>query len=155
MGYASLQECVRDLERTQQLVRIEQEIDPYLEAAEIQRRVYQARGPALLFTHVKGSRFPMVCNLFGTMERTRVIDAVREVMRYTGHKAEIEFQTHMPVGPLNRVADNALAKKLLDWEPQVAFMDGLRKTADWYFADRDRTKVAATLDRMLTERLPA
>ena len=45
MGYRSLQECLADLERTGQLVRIEQEIDPYLEAAEIQRRVYQVRRP--------------------------------------------------------------------------------------------------------------
>ena len=47
MGYASLRECVADLERTGQLVRIDQEVDPHLEAAEIQRRVYQAGGPAL------------------------------------------------------------------------------------------------------------
>jgi len=38
MGYASLRECVADLERTGQLVRIDAEIDPYLEAAAIQRR---------------------------------------------------------------------------------------------------------------------
>ena len=44
MAYASLRACITDLERTGQLVRIEQEIDPYLEAAEIQRRVYQALG---------------------------------------------------------------------------------------------------------------
>lgn len=91
----------------------------------------------------------------GTMERTRVVDAVREVMRYTGHQAQIEFQPDMPVGPLNRVADNALARTLLGWEPTVKFMDGLRQTIDWYFGTRDRTRVAATLDRMLTERLPA
>jgi 4-hydroxy-3-polyprenylbenzoate decarboxylase len=85
MGYASLQECVRDLERTRQLVRIDAEIDPHLEAAEIQRRVYRAGGPALLFTRVKNSRFPMVCNLFGTIERTRflfrdTLDAVRRLI---------------------------------------------------------------------------
>ena len=34
MGYASLRACVADLERTGQLVRVEQEIDPHLEAAE-------------------------------------------------------------------------------------------------------------------------
>ena len=48
MGYASLRQCVADLERTKRLVRIDVEIDPHLEAAEIQRRVYQAGGPALL-----------------------------------------------------------------------------------------------------------
>ncbi len=46
------------------------EIDPYLEMAEIQRRLYQAGGPAVLFEHPKGSRFPMLANLYGTLERT-------------------------------------------------------------------------------------
>src|SRR6266850_540934 len=85
MGYASLRQCVTDLERTRQLVRIDVEIDPYLEAAEIQRRVYQAGGPAVLYARVKGCRFPMVSNLFGTLERTRflfrdTLDAVRHLV---------------------------------------------------------------------------
>jgi 4-hydroxy-3-polyprenylbenzoate decarboxylase len=73
MGYRSLRECIADLERTGQLIRIEQEVDPYLEAAEIHRRVYQARGPAIYYARVKGCRFPMVSNLFGTLERTRFL----------------------------------------------------------------------------------
>lgn len=85
MGYRSLRECVDDLARTGQLVSIDQEIDPYLEAAEVQRRVYQAQGPAVFFRRVKGCRFPMVSNLFGTIERTRflfrdAIDAVRHLV---------------------------------------------------------------------------
>ncbi|HYV37404.1 MAG TPA: UbiD family decarboxylase, partial [Gemmataceae bacterium] len=85
MGYRSLRHCVQDLQRTKQLVRIEQEIDPYLEAAEIQRRVYQAQGPAIFYARVKGCRFPMVSNLFGTLERTRflfrdMLDAVRQLV---------------------------------------------------------------------------
>ena len=85
MGYRNLQECVVDLERTKQLVRINAEVDPRLEIAEIQRRVYQAGGPALLFTRAKGSRFPLLANLFGTIERTRflfrdTLDAVRHLV---------------------------------------------------------------------------
>jgi nucleoside-diphosphate-sugar epimerase len=88
----------------------------------------------------------------GTTERTRVIDAAREVLRYTGHKAEIELHPEMPTGPLNRVADNALARQLLGWEPQVKFMDGLHRTTDWYFSAKDRELVAAGLTMKLTER---
>jgi len=88
----------------------------------------------------------------GTMERTRVIDAVREVMHYTGHSAEIELHPEMPTGPLNRVADNSLAKGLLSWEPQMKFMDGLHRTIDWYFACKDTDEVLAKLDTALTER---
>lgn len=90
----------------------------------------------------------------GTMERTRVIEAVQEVLRCTGHTARIEFHPEMPTGPMNRVGDNSLAKKLLNWEPQVRFKDGLRLTIDWYFSTHERDKVRATLEQRLTERLP-
>ena len=73
MGYRTLQECVLDLERTRQLIRVPVEIDPHLEAAAIHRRVSAAGGPALLFERVKGCRFPMVSNLFGTPARTRFL----------------------------------------------------------------------------------
>jgi len=88
----------------------------------------------------------------GTMERTRLLDAVQEVFRYTGYDAPIELHPEMPTGPYNRVADNSLAKKLLGWEPQVKFMDGLHKTIDWYYATKKREEVKNYLDRMLTER---
>jgi 4-hydroxy-3-polyprenylbenzoate decarboxylase len=85
MGYRDLRSCVNDLERHGHLRRINVEIDPFLEMAEIQRRIYQARGPALLFERVKGCAFPMVSNLFGTLERTRflfrdTLEAVRKLV---------------------------------------------------------------------------
>ncbi len=67
----SLRHLLDDLARTGHLVRLEDEIDARLEAAEIQRRVYARGGPAVLFANVKGCRFPMVSNLFGTIERAR------------------------------------------------------------------------------------
>ena len=88
----------------------------------------------------------------GTMERVRVLDAATLVLEYTGHRATIALRPDMPGGPLNRVADNALAKRLLGWEPRVTFSDGLRRTVDWYFAHKDRAQVGATLGRLLTER---
>ena len=69
MGYRNLNDTVADLERTAQLRRVEVEVDPLLEIGAIQRRVYAAGGPALLFTRVKGCDFPMLGNLFGTLER--------------------------------------------------------------------------------------
>ena len=89
----------------------------------------------------------------GTMERPRVIDAVREVLRYTGkERLRIELHPEMPTGPMNRVADNALAKKLLGWGSQVKFVDGLHRTIDWYYSTRDPIEVRETLNRRLTER---
>ena len=73
MGFCNLQETVVSLEKTGQLRRIEVEIEPYLEAGVIQRRVYANGGPALLFNKVKGCSFPMLGNLFGTLERARYL----------------------------------------------------------------------------------
>jgi 4-hydroxy-3-polyprenylbenzoate decarboxylase len=83
MGYRTLGECIEDLRAHGRLVTIESEIDPFLEAGAIQRRVFQAGGPALLFRRVKGTPFPMVGNLFGTLERTRFLfrDSLEAVRR--------------------------------------------------------------------------
>jgi 4-hydroxy-3-polyprenylbenzoate decarboxylase len=83
MGYSSLRACVDDLQRAGQLRRITCELDPHLEIAEVQRRVYAAAGPALYFERVKGSAFPLLSNLFGTLPRSRFIfrDALRGIER--------------------------------------------------------------------------
>lgn len=81
----------------------------------------------------------------GTMERTKVIEAAKEILRYTGVKTNIKFLTHMPTGPMNRVADNALAKKLLGWKPKTLFYEGLHKTIDWYYASKDKDEVKKIL----------
>ncbi len=57
------------LTRENEITSIEAEVDPYLEVAEIHRRVIDRGGPALLFKRVKGSRYPVVTNLFGTSRR--------------------------------------------------------------------------------------
>ncbi|RXT06570.1 UbiD family decarboxylase [Ammoniphilus sp. CFH 90114] len=71
--YRNLQECIMDLEKHGQLVRIREEVDPYLEMAAIHLKVYEAGGPALLFENVKGSKFRAVSNLFGTVERSKFL----------------------------------------------------------------------------------
>lgn len=73
MIYKSLKACVDDLYDHGHLLKIKEEVDPYLEMAEIQRSVYRDKGPALLFENVKGSDFPAVSNLFGTLERAEFI----------------------------------------------------------------------------------
>ncbi len=90
MRYKSLRQCVNDLERNGHLVRIQEEIDPYLEMAEIQRRAYEAEAPAIFFERVKGSPFPAVTNLFGTMDRCRFIfrSTLRQVQQVVKLKAD-------------------------------------------------------------------
>ena len=98
MGYRTLSACLHDLEATGQLLRIEQEIDPYLEAAEIQRRVFRAGGPAIYFARVKGCAFPMASNLFGTMDRVRFIfrDTLAAVKRLVALKVDPSLALKKP-----------------------------------------------------------
>ncbi|MCA9714129.1 MAG: UbiD family decarboxylase, partial [Myxococcales bacterium] len=98
MGYRTLAHCIADLERAGHLLRIEQEVDPHLQAAEIQRRVFAAGGPALYFARVKGTRFPMVSNLFGTMERVRFMfrDTLAAVRRLVELKVDPSALTRRP-----------------------------------------------------------
>lgn len=90
MGYRSLKACLDDLERHGHLLRVTEEVDPYLAMAEIQRRAYAAKAPALLFENVKGTRFPAVSNLFGTLERARFLfrDTLSRVKRIVQVKAD-------------------------------------------------------------------
>lgn len=73
MRYRTLRQCLLDLQSIGQLVAIDAQIDARLEAAEIQRRLFRTGGPALLISNVRDCPFPMVCNLFGTMDRMRYL----------------------------------------------------------------------------------
>ena len=67
--HANLRLFLDLLRRENDLVVIDAEVDPHLELAEIHRRVIAQGGPALLFKNVKGSRYPVVTNMFGTARR--------------------------------------------------------------------------------------
>ncbi len=88
MRYRSMLHCVRDLEKNGHLVRISNEVDPDLEMAEIHRRVNRSGGPALFFENVKGSAFPAVSNLYGTLERSRFI--FRSTLKWVRRLIEIK-----------------------------------------------------------------
>ncbi len=90
MGYQSLKQCVDDLAAAGHLVRIEEEIDAELEAAEIHRRVFQAGGPAIYYARVRGCKFPMVSNLFGKLDRAEFIfrDALEGVQHLVNLKTD-------------------------------------------------------------------
>ena len=71
MPFNNLQHFVAYLERNGHLRRIRTEVDPVLEAPEIAQRVLREEGPALLFENAKGASFPLLMNLFGTIDRVR------------------------------------------------------------------------------------
>ena len=88
MRLHNLRQFLDLLRREQDLATIDVEVDPYLEAAEIHRRVIDQSGPALLFKHIKGSAFPVVTNLFGTAKRielafgSRPLQLIRQVVEF-------------------------------------------------------------------------
>jgi 4-hydroxy-3-polyprenylbenzoate decarboxylase len=94
MGYRTLQECVADLEKHGHLVRIKEEVDPWLEMAAIHLRTYAEQGPALYFEKVKGSRYPAVSNLFGTLDRSRfmfrdTLDKIKQLVDIKGDPMQV------------------------------------------------------------------
>lgn len=105
MSYRTLRAAVDDLIASGRMVRIEQEIDPRLEAAAIQRRVSAVGGPALYFAHLKGCRFPAVSNLFGTIERTRWLfrDTLAAVERLIRLKTDPGRELKNPLNGLKAI----------------------------------------------------
>jgi UbiD family decarboxylase len=100
------------LKKENQLLIIDEEVDPHLEIAEIHRRVIQGGGPALLFTNVKGSDFPVVTNLFGTNKRLELA---------FGNKPQ-QF-----VKDVVRLAESIMPMSFGKiWENKQLFMDGLK-----------------------------
>ncbi len=88
----------------------------------------------------------------GTMERIRVARAAKMVCEFSGHDPSFKFLPDMPTGPLNRVADNTKACRLLGWQPKFKFREGLKKTMEWYFRERNPKTVQAELTEALIER---
>jgi len=83
MGFRSLHACVAALRAEGQLVEIDHPVDPRLEIAEIQRRLFRVGGPAVLFTRARDSAFPILVNLYGTRSRVERIfaDTLERVKR--------------------------------------------------------------------------
>jgi len=88
--YASLQDCVNDLEKSGQLLRIKSPLDPNLEIAEVHRRIFESGGPAILFEKVIGSPFRGLSNIYGTFERTDWLfrKTLKKVQKVTELKAD-------------------------------------------------------------------
>ncbi len=115
MGFTKLYDLrsyLEVLKKENQLLIIDQEVDPYLEIAEIHRRIIARGGPALLFTKVKGSDFPVTTNLFGTNKRLELAfgnkpqQFVRDIVRLA------ESVMPLSVGKI--------------WDNRRLFFDGLK-----------------------------
>ena len=115
MAYSSLEACLLDLERTGQLLRIKEQVDPYLEMAAIHLRVFEQKGPAILFENVKGSKYRAASNIFGTLVRSQFIfrDTLPQVKQLIDIKIDPTAAIKNPLKSLAALpaALNALPKK--------------------------------------------
>ncbi len=124
MAYRSLEACLVDLEKSGQLVRVKEEVDPYLEMAAIHLRVFEAGGPALLFEKVKGSRFRAASNIFGSLQRSEYIfrDTLKQVQQLIQLKSDPVKAFKQPVknAAAGLIALNAFPLKD-PWEKPILF----------------------------------
>lgn len=109
--HRNLRSFLELLEREKEIINIDAEVDPYLELAEVHRRVIAEGGPALLFRRVKGSRYPVVTNLFGTERRiTHAFGAKPETL--VRQAVEI-FESLLPPRPAELWRHKSLALEAL------------------------------------------
>lgn len=115
MGYSSLRDCVNDLEKHGHLIRIKEEVDPYLEMAAIHMRVYDAQGPALFFENIKGTNFPAVSNLFGTLDRSKFM--FRDTLDHIKRLVDVKMDpTSVLKNPFQYIGSSAVALGALPWK---------------------------------------
>lgn len=115
MGYPSLAACIADLEQHGHLVRIKEEVDPYLEMAAIHMRVFDAEGPALLFENIKGSDFPAVSNLFGTLDRSKFM--FRDTLGHIKKLVDVKMDPAAVLkNPFQYIGSSAVALGALPWK---------------------------------------
>lgn len=112
MKHRSTRDVVNDLRAGGRLIEITDPVDPHLEMAEIQRRVYARGGPALLFSNVIGCRFPMASNLFGSLEQARYLfrDTLESVRRLIELKLD---PSALPKRPLRYAGSPLTALRML------------------------------------------
>jgi 4-hydroxy-3-polyprenylbenzoate decarboxylase len=117
MSYKNLNSCLSDLEKTGQLLRIPVEVNPDQEMAEIHRRIYQKKGPAILFEKVKSSPFKAVSNLYGTNERSEYIfrDSLSKMEHLIRLKVDPSELLKSPIKTLRLLPFlvNALPKRII------------------------------------------
>lgn len=114
-----MHDCVVDLERHGHLIRIKEEVDPYLEMAAIHMRVYDAQGPALYFENIKGSKFPAVSNLFGTLDRSKFM--FRDSLEHVKRLVDVKMNPMSVLKkPLQYAGSSMVALGALPWKKKAA-----------------------------------
>ena len=121
MQLTDLRSFVQHLEQQGELKRISEEVDPHLEMTEIADRVLRAGGPALLFENPKGSKVPVLANLFGTPQRVALgmgqssVEHLREVGQVLAYLKEPD----PPKGFKDALEKLPIFKQVLNMSPKL------------------------------------
>jgi 4-hydroxy-3-polyprenylbenzoate decarboxylase len=115
---ADLREWVALLEREGELVRVQTEVDPYLEVTEITDRTVKKGGPALLFENPKGSDRRLLINQFGT-ERRMCLALGAERLDDVARKLEDVLEMQPPQGLVEKVRGLKKLKSIADSMPKT------------------------------------
>lgn len=102
MAFKNIREFIERLTKDGLLLRIKEEVDPELEVSAIVNRVIKNNGPALLFENLKDSSFPLVTNLFGSIERVNIALGVSSLSQIAERIEEI-FETEPKGGLLDKI----------------------------------------------------
>lgn len=120
MAFNDLRDFIKFLEKNNQLVRIKAEVDPELEMTEIQKRVLEEGGPALLFENVKGSNIKVLGNLFGTVERVEMALGKKSgELKEVGELLAYLKQPEPPKGFRDALGKLPVLKQMLNMPPKT------------------------------------
>lgn len=99
MSYSGLETALLDLEKKGMLIRVREEVDPFLEMAAIHLRVYEKNGPAIFFENIRGCRFRAVSNIFGLPERYEYLfrDSISAIQKLIGFRKDPTLALKNPI----------------------------------------------------------
>ncbi|PKO83342.1 MAG: 4-hydroxy-3-polyprenylbenzoate decarboxylase [Betaproteobacteria bacterium HGW-Betaproteobacteria-11] len=150
MIYRDLREFIERLEALGELKRIGIEVDPCLEMTEIADRVLRAGGPALLFEKPKGSKIPLLANLFGTPQRVALAVTAgvsseaagnwRQALREIGHLLAALKEPEPPKGLKDAWAKLPILKQVLNMAPRLVSSAPCQEVV-WEGADVDLARL--------------
>jgi 4-hydroxy-3-polyprenylbenzoate decarboxylase len=125
MAFASLRDFIARLERDGQLVRVSEPVSTFLEMTEIQTRLLDEKGPAVLFENVVGAdgvsfEAPVLVNLFGTVARVALgMDKQPDQLRDVGELLAFLKQPEPPGGWRGALEMLPLLKSVMAMKPRT------------------------------------
>ncbi len=121
MKYKDLRDFLNQLEQRKDLVRISETIDPNQEITEICDRVLQAGGPALLFENPLNASYPLLGNLFGTVQRVALAMGAEsgKSLREVGELLAFFREPDPPKGLKDAWKQLPIYKKILNMSPKI------------------------------------